>query len=156
MHTEAENVELRIEYSPEFNYCVRFIKAERSVAGGCVDVQWTFAVSCLIRHSGGKFTYEANNIHFDESQLCSFIDQLEAIRSGKGARAELTDYMSTFGLHRQGHRLKATILIREGAGDLTTLNASFEVDYDLFVNKLHEQARSFLGELRRVVPTNLS
>ena len=62
--------------------------------------------------------------------------------------------MVTFGLLLQAHKLKATITIREfqPQNELTELTAAFNVDYDLFVNKLFEDLSAFARNLKSAEP----
>jgi hypothetical protein len=143
--------ELRIDYSPEFAFSVKLTKAERVVSQGYV--QWQFALHCLIRHSGGKFTFEDEQVYFDSGDLTRFDSQLDAIRAGRGVEAVLTNYEHSFRLHlEEGRRLTASIGVRSSEAELATSKRGIGVDYDLFVNKLSDQLKQFIEDLNQVCP----
>jgi hypothetical protein len=85
--------------------------------------------------------------------------QLREMGKGQTQEAKLADEgeMFSFGLLLAGRRLRSAINIREyQAGDeLTTLKAGFEVDYDLFVNKLGADLAEFNAALRSVIPEDV-
>ncbi len=62
--------------------------------------------------------------------------------------------MLSFSLQRKGRQLQAEVLIREyqPTDKETALSAGFEVDYDLFVNKLAAETLAFAQELKKVKP----
>ena len=109
----------------------------------------------MIRHSTGKFTYEATDLFIDAECFEVFEAQLRQIGGGQTEEAKLADKgeMFSFVLRLKERRLQSAINIREYQGDdeLTTLRAGFGVDYDLFVNKLREDVAQFNAALRGVV-----
>jgi len=149
----AEFPELRIVYSPLFSFELKLNKAERVASMGYMS--WRFSVRCTVCHSKGQFTYEADDSYLEAAALERFAVQLEAIRMGRGEHAELTDDdQMAFALRLDGRRLTASIRISEfqASNQPTLLSAGFEVDYDLFVNKLSEDLKEFLKGLRQVCP----
>jgi hypothetical protein len=143
--------ELRIDYSPEFSFSIKLTKAERVVSQGYV--QWNFSLRVLIRHHGGKFTFEDKEVYFESDELARFDSQLDAIRNGLGTDAELTNYEDSFRLHlEEGRRLTASIRVRRIDAEMATSKGGISVDYDLFVNKLSDQLKQFIEELNQVCP----
>jgi hypothetical protein len=153
MCVEDGEPELRITYSPQFSFELKLHKAERVTSMGYIS--WRFSVHCIVHHSKGEFTYEADDMFLEATALERFDLQLDAIRAGRGERAELTDDdQMAFALNLDGHSLKATIRISEfqASDEPTLLSAGFDVDYELFVNKLSEDLKQFIKGLRHVCP----
>jgi hypothetical protein len=149
-----ENPELQIAWAPQFSMGFRLSKVEHAVSVGCTS--WLFAFQCVVRHPTGRFNYEANDLYFDLEYFERFRDQLGAMRNGHAQRATLSDQgeMLVFSLYLDEQRLKSSIRVREyqAGDDLTTLNAGFVVDYDLFVNKLYSVLNEFINSVRLVAP----
>ncbi|MGC2208829.1 MAG: hypothetical protein WA532_01860 [Candidatus Korobacteraceae bacterium] len=137
--------ELRITYWPLVSFEIKLDKAERVANMGYVS--WRCSLRCIVCHSKGQFTYEANDTFLEATALERFDLQLDAIRAGSGERAELTDDdQIAFALCLDKRRLKALIRISEfqSSDEPTLLSAGFDVDYDLFVNKLSEDLKQFI------------
>ena len=141
---------LAIRHSPLFSLDIVFSKAERYPQAG--QNGWYFQVTCAVPHSKGRFTYEGHDICFELDAFERFSQQLEAMRAGKAANAELVEAgrMLTLELTVEGRRTKCSVRIREAqaGNDMTVLSAAFGVDYDLFVNKLSDDLREFNRKLR--------
>src|SRR4029077_920628 len=132
-------------------------KAERIVSVGSID--WKFAVRCLIRHSKGQFTYEATSLFIHADCFAAFGEQLGRMGNGKSQEAKLADLgeMFSFALRLSGRRLRSELKIREykPGDELKQLSAGFEVEYDLFVNKLRDDVAEFNAALRSVIPEDI-
>lgn len=154
MSPDDSPIELRISYSAPFSWSFVLDRAERLASVGYTN--WRFNVRCVIGHPTGQFTYEACDSSLAIEAFQVFHSQLCEIGSGQRRSAELADAdkMFSFALTLSGYRLQASIRIREyqPENDLTTLNANFWVDYDLFVNKLRDELKEFIERLRLVVP----
>ena len=157
MTVDGGQLELRISYSPLFSLRFALNKVERIVSAG--STSWKFAVRCLIRHSKGQFTYEATDLFIPADSFEAFEAELREIGNGQSQQAILADEgrMFSFALNLNRRRLQSAINIREyQAGDeLTTLSAGFEVEYDLFVNKLRDDIAEFNAAVRSVIPEDI-
>lgn len=157
MSQEDEKPELRIAYSPLFSLDILLDKVELIASVG--HVTWLFAFRCAVRHPKGQFTYDVSGLYFELEAFERFHKQLGAIAKGLAQSAELEniDNSVSFELYLDGRHLKSKIQIRENQieDEPTILSARFAVDYDLFVNKLHEDLKVFVACLRRVSPKNV-
>jgi hypothetical protein len=148
--------EMRIAYSSPFALNFSLARVERGPNGW---VDWRFNVRIAIRHPTGQFTYDAHDMFFELSSFETFLEQLQGIRSGREAIAKLANpgEMLSLVLRLDGRKLHSLIKISECQPNdpLTTLNASFDVDYDLFVNKLAQEMKEFIAGLRRASPENV-
>ncbi len=80
-----------------------------------------------------------SNLCFDINSFVRFAEGLHGIQQGTSQVAILSSLgeMLELRLERISRKLQADLKIREYlAPDMATLTANFEVDYDLFVNKL--------------------
>jgi hypothetical protein len=112
---------------------------------------YCFDFACRVRHPTGEFTYKASDIFFAPQVFRNFAEQLDAIREGKTEDAKFHDYgqMTEFSIHVHNRKTQVSLRIRvyqPGAAQ-TVLSAGFPVDYDLFVNALHEKVAQFVTEL---------
>ena len=151
---DKTSLALPIRYSPLFSLDIVFSKAERYLRAG--HEGWYFHVTCAVPHSKGRFTYEGHDICFELDAFERFGQQLEAMRAGKAASAELAEAgrMLTLELSVEARRTKCCVRIREAqaGNDMTVLSAAFGVDYDLFVNELSHDLREFNRKLREIRP----
>jgi hypothetical protein len=144
-------------YSQNLAFGITCTRAQEYSKVGMAGVrEYFFATRARIQHPTGYFEYQANDICFDVAGVEQFSRSLIEIRDGRSSRAKLSDVgeMVVLSLEVKGRRLHCNIDIREfqPAEELTTLHAGFDVDYDLFVNKLSEQVAEFLKSLKSVTP----
>lgn len=121
--------------------------------GSIARPDYCFEVNCCLRHPTEAFTYSANDIYFDLESLAAFCEELRGMQRGLRQEAALHDPGEMVVLRLKGNArgLQLTLNVREYlAPSIATLNASFDVDYDLFVNKLHAEMGRYLEELRQV------
>ncbi len=146
--------ELIVNYAPELD--LRLTLAEALDYGGAATPDYRFEIDCCVRHSTGTFRYTATNIYFELKAFQRFSEQLERMRQGLTRQAALSDpgEMVVFRLEGDSRKLLATVDVREGlASYLATLHVPLEVDYDLFVNKLHREVERFVEELGHIDPS---
>lgn len=115
---------------------------------------FTLFVRC--RTPKGRFTYEGQDICFESDAFERFGEQLDAMKAGRAAKAELVEAgrMLSLKLTVKGHSTNCSIRIREAqaANEMTLLSAGFKVDYDLFVNKMSGDVMEFSRKLREIRP----
>jgi hypothetical protein len=146
---------LYINYSRELDLRVHFVKAQRYHGG---HMEYFFEVKCRVRHPTGYFEYFVDHLCFQPRDFSDLANQLHAIHQGAADNATLKNVgeMFVFQLQRAQRKLRLTLDIREyvppGIGNL---NVALDVDYDLFVNKLLEEVRSFSSDLEDVKIENL-
>jgi len=149
-----DDVALVMRSLPHFAVTIMFSKAERYPTVN--QTARYFNVQCTVLHSKGQFTYEGRDICFEVKAFERFRSQLDAIRMGTGSAAELAEAgtMLTFGLEVQGRHTHFSARISEAQAehDKTVLSAGFNVDYDMFVNKLFEDLTEFIHRIRQVEP----
>jgi hypothetical protein len=157
MASSLERPSLVIGYSQYFTLEIACLRAQEYSKAGMPGVkEYFFATRARIQHPTGYFEYHANDICFDVAGLEQFLQSLMEIRAGRSFRAKLSDVgeMVVLSLEVKGRRLHCSIDLREfqPAEELTTLHAGFEVDYDLFVNRLSEEVREFTKSLKSMIP----
>jgi len=157
MGCEAEFPTLLINYSPKFKLAISLSRAEAYPKAGLPGyVEHFYDVLIKILHPGGHFEYQADGICFDARVFEHFAHELRSLQAGTADRAQLSEVgqMLSFKLEKRKHHLQASILVREyqPRDKETVLSAEFEVDYDLFVNKLAADILEFTRELKRVEP----
>lgn len=144
---------LRIESALDFSVAIEFSGVQRHKFG---HSEYRFDVCCCVMHSKGEFAYTARSICFDPQTFRDFVGQLDAIRKGKAEKAEFREvgHMIDFSVEVRGQKTHASVRIREYQpnGQQTLLSASFQVDYDLFVNVLYRKAGDFVAELASMEP----
>lgn len=152
----APDPELIINYAPELDLRITFAHAQGY--GGIASPEYSFEVDCRLRHSTGRFTYSVSDLCFDLQSFSKFSKELQGMQQGLRQEAALKSVGEMMVLRLEGNSraVKATIDIRESlAGRLATLNATLDVDYDLFVNKLRREVDRFLEEVRQIEPSPL-
>jgi len=110
-----------------------------------------------LRHPTGSFTYDVSNLCFEPEAFARFSQELQRLQQGLRQEAALKNVgdMMTLRLEGDSRKLFATLDIREYlAPSMATLNATFEVDYDLLVNKLRGEIDRFVEEIRQVEPAD--
>jgi hypothetical protein len=150
----APHPELIINYAPELDLRIIFAHAQRYE--GNASPEYRFEVDCRLRHSTGRFTYSVSDLCFDLQSFSKFSKELEDMQQGlrQEAAVKSVGEMMVLRLEGNSRALNATINIRESlAARLATLNATVDVDYDLFVNKLRREVERFLEEVRQLVPS---
>jgi hypothetical protein len=154
MTIPAHKPELVINYSPTLDLRITFAFAQ-----GYEDVslpEYRFEVQCRLRHASGSFAYSGSNVSFDIKSFARFSTELQGLSHGLIQEASLKSVGEMVVLRLEGNSraLVATLEIREYlVPEKATLNATFDVDYDLFVNKLSADIDCFVEELRRVQPS---
>ena len=146
-----------IHHSPQFDLRFACLKAERRRPTG--RVEYHFEGKCRLRHPSGPFDYTAADLNMDPDSFARLAQDLRAIQQGTRDDPVLKALPEMFELRleRSSSKLKADLKIREYiAPHVATLTAIFDVDYDLFVNKLLGEIEKFVGELRRVEPDEVS
>jgi len=114
-------------------------------------------MDCRLRHPTGSFRYSANDLYFDLESFERFSAELQGVQQSLRQEAALKDVGQMVVLRLEGNSraLQATLEVREYlAPSMATLRATFEVDYDLFVNKLLGEINRFIEELRNVQPSS--
>ncbi len=109
-------------------------------------------MACRLRHPTGTCSYSANDLYFDLESFERFSEELQRLQQGLRQEAELKDVGQMVALRLAGdsRKLLATLDVREYlAPSMATLNATFEVDYDLFVNKLRREIDRFVEDIRQ-------
>jgi hypothetical protein len=152
--TTPPRPELIINYAPELD--LRFTFAELLSYGGAASPDYRLEMDCCVRHSTGTFRYTATDIHFEPKAVQRFAEQLERMRRGLTRQAALSDpgEMVVFRLEGDSRKLLANVDVRQGLSSyLATLHVPLEVDYDLFVNKLHREVERFVEELSHIDPS---
>lgn len=144
---------LEINYSSDFSLAIQFSSLERKTSG-YPQYQYRFDVTCRVLHFKGEFTYTSRGIFFDPQTFRDFTGQLDAIREGNSKSAKLSELgnMIEFSIEIRGRETHASLKIQEHQlnGERTLFSASFQVEYDLFVNVLHSKATKFVTELAGV------
>jgi len=151
MTTPLHRPELVINYSPQFD--LRITLASVQEYDFVSWVEYRFDVDCQLRHPTGSFTYSASNLCFELQSFARFSEELQGLQQGLKHEAALKNAgdMMILQLAGDSRMLLATLNIREYlAPSMATLNATFAVDYDLFVNKLRPEIDRFAEEIRRV------
>ncbi len=139
--------ELVINYAPELDLHLTFAHAQ-GYAGTALP-EYRFEMRCCLRQLSGSFTYSVSDLCFDLQSFAKFSEELQGMRQGLREEAALKGVgeMTVLRLEGNSRALKATLCIHESiAARLATLNASLNVDYDLFVNKLRGELERFLEE----------
>jgi hypothetical protein len=157
MASNLDRPSLVIAYSQNFSLEITCTRAQEYTRVGLPGVkEYFFATHAKIRHPTGYFEYRASDVCFDIAGMERFLQSLTEVRGGRSARAKLSEVgeMVVLDLELKGRRLHCSIDVRESqAGEeLTTLHAGFDVDYDLFVNKLREQVIDFIESLKSLKP----
>ena len=158
MRSEPDSPCLQINYSQDFALTISLSRAQEYSRVGLPGVaEYFYKVVLKISHPTGHFEYTADDICFDSQAFEHFAADLRALNAGNRDHAKLSEVgeMLTFNLERKGHHLHGAILVREyqpGNKELTVLTAGFELDYDLFVNKLAAESLEFSRELKKVKP----
>jgi hypothetical protein len=148
---------LVIGYSPNFVFEITCTRAQEYSKAGMAGVkEYRFATRVRVQHPTGYFEYYAKDICFDVAGLERFLHSLTEISDGRSSAAKLESVgeMVVLSLEVEGRRLLCKIDVREfqPAEEMTTLHASFHVDYDLFVNKLSKEVREFTKSVRSISP----
>ena len=143
--------ELIINYAPEVD--LRFTFKEFVNYDGAATPDYRFEIDCCVRRPMSTLRYTASKIYFELKALKRFQEQLDAMRQGLAKEASLSDpgELVVFRLEGDSRKLLARLDIREY---LATLHETFEVDYDLFVNKLLREVGRFLEELGQIEPSS--
>ena len=156
MTREANSPSLQINYSPKFALTLSLSRAQDYSKKGASFVEYFCKVALKILHPTGHFEYQADNICFDRQAFERFAADLRSLGAGDIGYAVLREVgeMFSFKLERKGHRLHAALVIREYQPEdkETSLSAGFEVEYDLFVNKLAADTLAFAQDLKKVRP----
>ena len=150
----APRPQLIINYAPELDLRITFTHAQGY--GGIASAEYRFEVDCRLRHARGSFTYSVSDLCFDLQSFSKFSKELQGMQQGLRQEAALKSVGKMMVLRLEGNSraLNATINIRESlAARLATLNATVDVDYDLFVNKLRGELDRFLEEVRQIEPS---
>ena len=148
----APRPELVINYAPELD--LRFALASVQGYGNIALPEYRLAVDCRLRHPTGSFTYSVSDLCFDLQAFAKFAEELKGMQQTRSATLKNVGEMMVFRLVGDFRKLEATLSIRESiAAKFATLNATLEVDYDLFVNKLHGEIVRFLEEVRQIEPS---
>jgi hypothetical protein len=153
MNLPLQKPELRINYSPKLD--LRIALASVQGYGGIASPEYRFQIDCLLRHPTGCFTYSVSNLCFEPESFVRFSGELRELQQGLGQAASLRSVGDMMVLRLEGNSRKflATLDIREYlAPSMATLNATIEVDYDLFVNKLQAEIERFVEGIRQVEP----
>ena len=153
MTTHLNRPELFINYSPHLDLRISLERVQEY--GGISCPEYFFAVSCRLRHPTGSFTYSVSDLCFEPASFIQFSEELRGMQQGLRQEAALKNVgeMMVLRLAGDSGKLVATLAIREYlAPSMATLNASFGVDYDLFVNKLRGEVDRFVEEIRQVAP----
>jgi hypothetical protein len=156
MTTPFNRPEIIINYSPMLDLRITLVRAQ-SYEGISLP-EYFFEVDCRLRHPSGSFTYSVSDLCFDPKSFVRFSEELRGLQQGLRQEAALKNVgeMMILSLKGNSHELLATLYISEYlAPRMATLNASFEVDYDLFVNKLRGEIDRFVEEIRQVEPSPL-
>jgi hypothetical protein len=153
MTTNPTQPEIVISYSPRLDLRIALKRAQGY--GGISHPEYVFDVTCRLRHPTGSFTYSADDLCFEPRAFAQFSDELRQLRQGLRAEVALKSVgeMIVLRLAGDSRQFTAALAIREYlAPSMATLNASFEVDYDLFVNKLPREIDRFIDEVGQVEP----
>jgi|SRR5882672_4058895 len=145
--------QITINYSPKVDLRIKCVKAERYRQVGWVE--YRFEVKCRLPHPSGTFEYFASDLCFDQDSFIRFCEELRAMQQGARNVAALKNVgeMLELRLKLASRKLQADLKIREYiAPHMATLSSTFELDYDLFVNKLLREIERFVDELRCVEP----
>ena len=151
MATFLGRPELVINYAPELDLRIAFASAQGY--GEVALPEYRFEVECRLRHSTGSFTYSVSNLCFDLESFARFSRELGGLQQGLRQDAALRNVGEMMILRLEGNsrKLQATLDVREYlAPSMASLHAAFDVDYDLFVNKLRREIDRFIEELRQV------
>jgi hypothetical protein len=143
--------ELIINYAPELD--LRFTFAELLSYGGAASPDYRFEMDCCFRHPRSTLRYNTSRIYFAPKAITGFQEQLGAMRQGLASEAALSDpgELVVFRLEGNSRKTVATLDVREYLPpSVATLHESIEVDYDLFVNKLHREVERFVEELSHI------
>ena len=148
---------LTIDQSRDFAIKIACTRAQEYSKVGMTGLkEYFFALSAKVRHPTGHFLYEASDLSFGEDDFERFMRALAEMHNGASSSAQLTNVGEMFALilESQGREMRCTLRIREfqPGTELTTLNAAFKVDYDLFVNKLAADVKEFLSSLKSLTP----
>jgi hypothetical protein len=139
---------LAISFAPNFSVTIQFSGVQRYEL---VGPEYRFNFSCRVLHSKGEFTYVGRDICFDLQTFREFVEQLDAIRTGKAVSARFHEVgdMIEFSVEICERKAQASLAIREYQpnDEQTRFSASFQVDYDLFVNALHSKVTEFIEEV---------
>ena len=153
MTTPRHRPEVVINYSPMLD--LRITLASVQGYGEVSRPEYRFEVDCCLRHATGCFTYSVSNLCFEPESFSRFSGELQSLQQGLRQEAALKNVgeMMVLRLAGDSRKLLATLDIRESLAPSTaTLNATFEVDYDLFVNKLRGEIDRFVAEILQVPP----
>jgi hypothetical protein len=144
--------QITINYSPQLDLRIKCVKAQRYRQAGGVDYQ--FEVKCRPPHPSGMFEYSASDVHFDLDSWTSFLKDLRGLHHGTGNLAVLQSVSEIeLRLELISRKLVADLRIREFiAPHMAILTSRFELDYDLFINKLMHETERFVDELRCLEP----
>lgn len=146
--------QLVINYTPKLDLRIACVHVQGY--GAVVLPEYRFEVDCRLRHATGSFTYSVSDLCFDLQSFSRFSKELQGMQQGFRQEAALKSVGEMMILHLEGNSraLQARLNVRESIGArLASLSAVFDVDYDLFVNKLHSEVKRFLEELRQIEPS---
>jgi len=148
MTDPSHRPELVINHSPQLDLRIALVSVRDYEGNARPD--YRMEMHCRLRHSGGEFTYSADNLYFDLDAFAEFSSELQKLQQGSAEQASLKSRgeMVVLKLKGNSRALRATLNIREYlAPTMATFDAEFEVDYDLFVNQLRAEVDRFVDEL---------
>ena len=154
MTDPSHRPELVINYSPHLDLRIALVSVQDYEGNARPD--YRMEMHCRLRHPSGEFTYSADDLCFDLDAFAGFSSELQKLQHGSAEQASLKNVGEMVVLELKGNSgaLRATLNIREYlAPTMATFNAEFEVDYDLFVNKLRAEVDRFVDELRDMQPS---
>lgn len=146
--------QLAINYAPKLDLRITCVHVQGY--GTTALPEYRFDVDCRLRHATGSFTYSVSELCFDLQSFSRFCEELRGMQQGLRTEASLKSVGEMMILHLEGNSraLRAKLDVRESIdARIASLNAVIEVDYDLFVNKLHSEMQRFLEELRQIEPS---
>jgi hypothetical protein len=146
--------DLVINYAPQLDLRIAFASARNF--GGLAPPEYRFEVECRLRHPSGSFTYSVTDLCFEPQAFAQFCEELHAMQRGLRRDAALKNVGEMMVLQLEGdtRKLVARLNIREYlAPSIAQLDASFDVDYDLFVNQLPGKIAGFVEELDQIEPS---
>jgi len=156
MLTALNRPEIVINYSPKLDLRIALVEVQSHEEVSLPEC--FFEVDCRLRHPSGTFTYCFSHLCFEPKSFARFSEELRSLQQGLGKEAALKNVgeMMVLSIKGDTRDLLVTLDVREYLPPSSwTLNATLEVDYDLFVNKLRGEIDRFVEEIHQVEPTSL-
>ena len=143
------------------NYSILNLRIKLASILSMGEVAWPeyrFEVECRLWHPTGAFTYSVSDLCFEVDSFERFSHEIRNVQQGKRRDAALSNVGDMMVLPVEGDSRKflAAHNVREYlVPTMASLQAKFELDYDIVVNRLPGDLDRFVAEIRLIDPVEL-